>query len=121
MARPSKQRNVCSNPKHAKFGPLGQGKHGRSRILMGLDEYEALRLIDHENMTQEECAAQMNIARTTVQGIYAEARKKLAAMLVEGKTLMIEGGPVLLCDDHRSCGHSCMRAKRRCHETDQLD
>ena len=34
----------------------------------------------------------MNVARTTVQGIYAEARKKIAQSLVDGKILLIEGG-----------------------------
>lgn len=120
MARPTKERYVCSMPKHGRFGPLGQ-KHGRQKIVMGVDEYETIRLIDQEQLTQEECAEQMNIARTTVQGIYTEARKKLAAMLVEGKTILIEGGRFSLCEEHRSCGKTCMRAKKECHETDNTD
>jgi predicted DNA-binding protein (UPF0251 family) len=70
---------------------------------MGVDEYEAIRLIDFEGFTQEECAARMNIARTTVQGIYETARKKLADTVVNGKILHIAGGEYRLCD---GCGMS---------------
>ena len=86
------------------------------RLNMTVDEYEAIRLIDLEGYTQEECALQMNVARTTVQGIYSEARKKLAESLVDGKILSIEGGEYRLCDgleDTCRCGgchrHRCGR------------
>jgi predicted DNA-binding protein (UPF0251 family) len=65
---------------------------------MTVDEYEAIRLIDLMGFTQEECAEQMNIARTTVQGIYNGARRKLADVLVDGKVLRISGGDYQLCD-----------------------
>ncbi len=80
-------------------------------INMGVDEYETIRLIDLEGLTQEECAGQMNVARTTVQGIYNEARKKLADSLVNGKVLFIGGGEYRLCDGlGDACGHgNCHR------------
>jgi predicted DNA-binding protein (UPF0251 family) len=78
---------------------------------MTVDEYETIRLIDLQGFTQEECASQMKIARTTVQGIYNEARKKLADSLVNGKVLQIEGGTYQLCDGlEKSCG--CGGCKR---------
>lgn len=43
-----------------------------------MEEYEALRLMDYLGLNQEEAAAQMGVARTTVQRIYAQARRKLA-------------------------------------------
>jgi len=67
-------------------------------VTMSVDEYEAIRLIDTEGFTQEESAQQMNVARSTVQGIYDSARRKLADSLVHGKVLVIEGGEYILCD-----------------------
>lgn len=73
---------------------------------MTIDEYETIRLIDYEGLKQEQCALRMEVARTTVQGIYEVARKKLADALINGKTLTIEGGDYLLCDGRgRHCGN----------------
>jgi len=85
---------------------------------MTVDEYEAIRLIDLEGLTQEECAKQMNVARTTVQGIYAEARKKLARSLVDGKILLIEGGEYRLCEGPgKGWGRGCHRHRCACRFT----
>jgi predicted DNA-binding protein (UPF0251 family)/predicted Fe-Mo cluster-binding NifX family protein len=61
-------------------------------IRLTLDEYETLRLMDAEGLNQEACAAQMNVARTTVTAIYESARHKIATALVRGKRLQITGG-----------------------------
>lgn len=113
MARPMKWRKVCSLPESNKFGPLDLSMDTRKYVNMTVDEYETIRLIDLEDFTQEECAIQMNIARTTVQGIYTEARKKLAESLVNGKVLLIEGGEYRLCDElGNGCGRGCYRQRR---------
>ena len=61
-------------------------------VRMTVDEYEAVRLLDVEGLTQEACADRMNVARTTVTAIYDSARKKLADAIVHGKRLLIAGG-----------------------------
>ena len=82
-------------------------------VIMTVDEYEAVRLIDLEGMNQEACAEKMRIARTTVQSIYAEARKKLADSLVNGKLLRIEGGDYELCDGNSTrCGMGACHRRR---------
>ena len=61
-------------------------------VRMTVDEYEAVRLLDVEGLTQETCADRMNVARTTVTAIYDSARKKIADAIVHGKRLLIAGG-----------------------------
>jgi len=111
MSRPRKWRRVCCLPESSRFGPLDAPTDTENYIKMAVDEYETIRLIDLEGFTQEECAAQMNIARTTVQWIYNDARKKLAESLVNGKVLWIGGGEYQLCDGTgQGCGSgSCHR------------
>jgi len=111
MPRPKKWRKVCCLPERNRFGPLNSPSNEDDFVTMTVDEYETIRLIDLEGFTQEECAKQMNIARTTVQGIYNEARYKLAVSLVHGKILTIEGGDYQLCDGLEKtcrCG-GCLR------------
>lgn len=115
MPRPMKWRKVCCLPENSKFGPLDlkvddENVDDENIVRMTVDEYEAIRLIDLEGFTQEECAKQMGVARTTVQGIYAEARKKIAEALVNGKVLLIEGGEYRLCEGFgNGCGRGCRR------------
>ncbi len=114
MARPVKCRKVCCMPARKQFGPLEGGTESHS-VAMTLEEYETIRLIDYEGFTQERCAEQMKVARTTVQSIYSEAREKLARALVEGRILCITGGNYELCEgaeDFCECG-GCQKHRRR--------
>ncbi len=114
MPRPRKWRKVCCLPGNAMFGPLGGPVGDQEAVIMSVDEYETIRLIDLQGFTQEECAAQMNVARTTVQGIYNDARQKLADVLVNGRRLLIQGGDYVLCDgEEDSCG--CGGCRRHRH------
>ena len=101
MPRPPKARRVCRLPPVAQFKPVGCVPHD-DRVVMTVDEYEAICLIDHEGRTQQECADQMGVARTTVQSIYRSARRKVAECLVEGRRLVIEGGDYEMCPGGRA-------------------
>lgn len=113
MPRPRKFRRVCCLPENNSFGPSNIVPDNTNQITMMVDEYETIRLIDYEGLTQEQCSQNMGIARTTVQQIYNNARKKLSRALVEGKCLMITGGDYTLCDgDQNFCGYGCRRRRR---------
>lgn len=99
-------------PKHSRFGPLEEGPAHTREIVMGMDEFETIRLIDFEGLTQAECAERMEVARTTVQGIYAAARWKLADSLVNGVRLLIEGGDCQADGTARSNGRHGGRRQR---------
>ena len=112
MPRPVKRRRVCEPPRNARFGPL-DGAPAES-VVLTVYEYETIRLIDLLGLTQEECAARMNVARTTVQAVYASARAKVAECLVNEKELVIAGGEYVLCDGG-AAGCGCAgRCGRRC-------
>lgn len=108
MARPKKFKKVCCLPENSQFAPLGVFSQSPP-VILTVEEYEAIRLIDLEGMTQQECAEKMGIVRTSVQAIYAHARKKLAELLVNGKRLVIEGGNYKLCEGGSHCGRGCRR------------
>ena len=108
MSRPQRCRRICCAPQFDSFSP--EKTPESEAVTLTLDEYEAIRLLDLENLQQEQAAAQMGVARTTVQLIYNNARRKLADCLVNGKRLVIEGGDVALCERHAQCpgrGHCC--------------
>jgi predicted DNA-binding protein (UPF0251 family) len=81
------------------YKPFGIPLHALSSVTLHYDEYEAVRLLDYEGMTQEEASEQMNVSRPTLTRIYEKARKTIAQAFVEGKVILIEGGNVTF--DHQ--------------------
>ncbi|HID26190.1 MAG TPA: DUF134 domain-containing protein [Thermoplasmata archaeon] len=65
-------------------------------ILLTLEELEALRLVDLEDLTQEEAAMRMGVSRKTLWNDLQRARKKVAEALVKGCTIRIQGGSYAL-------------------------
>ena len=111
MPRPRKCRRICRMPNATQYGPAG----GSSQtITLSVDEFECIRLLDYEGLTQEQAALQMGVARATVTFIYEAARRKIADALVNGRQLQITGGNYKLCENAGNC---CGRCERGCCET----
>lgn len=94
MPRNTKCRKIFCFPDYYGFVPEEVNADRIETIMMSLDEYEVLRLLDYEGLNQQECALRMGVARTTVTAMYENARKKLVRAIVEGKRLRIAGGNV---------------------------
>jgi len=94
MGRIAKPRVVCLDQEKT-FIPVTD--HPHEYIQLTMEEYESLRLIDYAHLSQLECAKMMNVARTTVQAIYEQARFKVADAFMHQKTILIRGGNYTLC------------------------
>lgn len=112
MPRPFRCRWIEQLPVYRSFSP--DDTAASETISVTVDEFEALRLLDYEGLTQEACASRMNISRTTVTAIYESARKKIADALVNGKRILITGGhfeyaPVKIQQTIAEKGNNTMR------------
>lgn len=92
MARPFKLRCIRHVPGVTLFKPAGVPARDMTKVVIHLDELEALRLVNLEGLDQSEAAARMGVSRPTVGRILKEARRKITLALVRGDALLIEHG-----------------------------
>jgi predicted DNA-binding protein (UPF0251 family) len=90
MARPKKCRCINCSPNVSYFKPKGIPLTDLEEVLLSLDEFEAIRLADHEGLYHEEAAGKMSISRATFGRILDIARGKVADAIISGKALKIE-------------------------------
>ena len=105
MSRPRKCRKVCKLPPATKFNV--HGCEESDYVVLTVDEYECIRLVDYQGFSQEQCAEYMQVSRATAQLICDSARKKIASALVNGRSIHIDGGDFRLCEgeeEHCNCG-----------------
>ncbi len=111
MSRPRKPRCVRGEPVFGFFKPHGVPLRALEVVRLGVEELEALRLADIEELYQEDAAERMEVSRATFHRVLKEAHRKVAIALVEGKALGIEGGDYVLAGETRifecvECGHT---------------
>jgi len=98
--RRRRARCIGFDPVHLCFKPCGVRGRNLETIELQADELEALRLMDFEGFYQEQCAERMGISRTTLSRTLAQARRKVADALLNGKRLVI----AQVCDSPRAVG-----------------
>ena len=114
MARPKKERVICSTPRHRQFAPIIE--ENVETVILEADEYEVLRLHDLEHLNQAEVAAQMLVSRPTVTMLLNSAHEKVADALVNGKPIDIADGNCSVCEIGCACPpeikNSCTKRER---------
>jgi predicted DNA-binding protein (UPF0251 family) len=104
-----RSRRITGPPGMEGFKPFGVPMRELESVSLLYEEYEALRLADYEDLTQEQASKKMNISRPTFTRLYDKARKKIAKAFVEGKAIIIQGGTYQTDDYWYRCNN--------CHET----
>lgn len=112
MARPRKHKLICAKPEAKAFNA---DKKSKEQVVLTVDEYETIRLIDYAGLTQQECARQMQVARSTITSVYESARYKFSDSLINNKELHISGGDYQLCRNSSVCCGKCGKSRcKRC-------
>jgi predicted DNA-binding protein (UPF0251 family) len=72
------------------FKPHGFPMHHLESVEINLDELEAVKLCDYDNLDQTQAAEEMQISRGTIQRLLYAGRKKIIDAIINSKALMIE-------------------------------
>ena len=83
-------------PEIKHFKTNGQSELLEKTTILTVEELEALRLVDLEDLTQEEASALMGVSRKTLWTDLQRARKKVVGALVNGHSIRIQGGNYIL-------------------------
>lgn len=110
MARPRHCRRVSSMPESNYFKPRGIPLSMLEEVILTVDEFEAIRLADLENLYQEQAAERMNVSRQTFWRIIESAHKKVAEAVVQDKALKIEGGEFKMAVMRKFMCHECQHS-----------
>jgi hypothetical protein len=85
--RPFSELFLSSTPTSKKFVP--QPCLNSEPVEVSYPEYEAVKLLDFEDLTQEEAAEKMKTSRGTVWRLARSGRKKILQALTQSRPLII--------------------------------
>lgn len=92
MVRPQKECRIEQIPPYEKYKPAGIPMREIDLVILTMEEAEAIRLADMEELDQAAAAEQMEISRPTFHRIVSRAHSKIANALWMGKGIQFEGG-----------------------------
>lgn len=96
-------RKIYNPPLMKGYKPFGI-KNLETRIIkINFDEFESLKYMNYEDISQKEAALKMGVSRPTFTRIYNSALKKLTRSLVDGCTIEFDGGEVYCADEWYKC------------------
>lgn len=87
------------------YKPFGIPRRELEPVILLFEEFEAIRLVDYENLCQEEAAKKMEISRPTFTRLLDKARRKMAKTFVEGRAILIKGGSYVTDHFWYKCHH----------------
>ena len=90
MSRPYKIRRIRGRPNSSYFKPAGVRMIDLNEVDLSMPEFEAMRLIDLDEISQVEAGEKMRISQSTLSRILSSGRKKIADAIVNGKAIRIE-------------------------------
>ncbi|WP_147677341.1 DUF134 domain-containing protein [Algibacter pacificus] len=103
MPRPKKKRKINGPPKMLGFKPFGIRCCETDHVVMQYEEYEALKLVVYDDLSQDDAAEKIEVSRPTLTRIYNSALKKIGQAFVEGKAIIIKGGDFEFEKDWYKC------------------
>jgi len=113
MGRRRKCRFVADVPAITAFKPVGVPMGQLYGVVLGLDGFEAMRLVDGEGLSQEDAAEHMRVSRPTLCRILGEARAQVARALSRGWAIRIDvdGEHTVTGGDFEETAPCCQRAR----------
>jgi len=127
MVRPRIFRNISGKPEITCFTPEKEDLDSLEPIKITIDEFEAIRLRDYHNVHQKKSAEIMGISQPTFHRILNSARKKISKALIEGNSIVIVGGELIIDKKKYKCnicGFEWSNPKKeysKCPECDSED
>jgi len=89
-------RKIGFCPEITYFKPAGVPLRNLEEVVLSLDEVEAMRLAELEDLDQEQAAQKMGISRITFLRILHSAHKKITESLIYGKAIQMRGGDIIM-------------------------